>query len=220
MESGVASAAPAEPAPVSTGRRAPQRRSQAQRSDAALAAEAESVEEKPAEPEPVATREPVEQEPAEPAREEGELSLAWVRGNWNQFLLKIKPRSYQVRALLNSAVPVAVKAGVITLGCEAGFHAEKLGEDRKRTLIEEVLTEVLGRAVRVECRVQEDVREILREASQPAPDGVGDIFSTPSQASDSRRDELRNHPTVKALEERGGRVSRVSLYDEDPQGGR
>ena len=156
----------------------------------------------------------------EPVKSTGGLSLDWVQGNWPLALIKIKPRSYQVRALLNSAVPVAVKGGTVILGCEASFHAEKLSEVRKRTLLEAVLTEVLGVPIRVEFRVQGDVRDIIREGSPAAADTTGDIFAAQKESTENRREELRNHPTVKALEERGGRISKVSLYEEDPQGGR
>jgi hypothetical protein len=145
-----------------------------------------------------------------------ELTLDWVRGNWPLILMKIKPRSSQVRALLNSAYPIAVKGNTITLGCEANFHREKLDEEKKRGLVEGVCSEVLSTAVRVECRVQSDLRDVMR--ADEMPQTSSDMFEA-KPAEEALREKLLNHPTVRALQERGGRISKISLYDEDETGG-
>jgi len=144
-----------------------------------------------------------------------ELSLEWVQGNWNLLLMKIKPRSHQVRALLNSAYPVSVQGDLVTLGCESGFHREKLAEDTRRNLVEEAFSEVLGKACRIQCVVDSKVGK-KPGAQNPRPSG--NLFSD-SESRKGSRQKLVNHPAVKALEKRGGRVSKVSLYDEDKTGG-
>jgi hypothetical protein len=144
------------------------------------------------------------------------LNLDWVRGNWQLILMKTRPRSSQVRALLNSAFPIAVKGGTIVLGCEASFHREKLDEDKRKGLLEEVCSEVLHTPVRIECRVQGDVRDLMRV--DETPQAPTDVFEA-GQSAEDLRSELLNHPTVRALQERGGRVTKISLYDEEETGG-
>ncbi|MBN1402441.1 MAG: DNA polymerase III subunit gamma/tau [Anaerolineae bacterium] len=173
-------------------------------------------------PEPLARGDEPQTAPLPPADEPEaapvptELTLDWVRGNWSLILMKTRPRSHQVRALLNSAYPVAVKGSTITLGCEASFHREKLDEEKRRGLLEGICSEVLGMPVRIECRLQSDVRDMMRV--DETPQTSADIFDA-KPSSEELRAKLLNHPTVKALQERGGRISKIDLYDEDETGG-
>jgi DNA polymerase-3 subunit gamma/tau len=177
-------------------------------------------------------------EPARPA-----VTLDWVRGNWNRILMKVRPRSSNVRALLNSAYPVGLQGNRLVLGCEAGFHRDTLAEDKRRHLVEEVCSEVLGTPIQIECVVEPNVKDMLRAGAPmspaDAPSGGGLFAGTtpePAQtatppdgaegaaaargdaAADDPRDELLNHPAVKALQRRGGRVAKVNLYDEKEPG--
>ncbi|MHB0858456.1 MAG: DNA polymerase III subunit gamma/tau [Anaerolineae bacterium] len=146
------------------------------------------------------------------AKPEGEsLRLEWVQGNWPQVLTRVKPRSPQVQALLNSAYPVGVQGDTVLLNCEARFHRDTLSEESRRSLVEEALSEVLGRACRVECVIDSPARETSARVPQAGPGG--DLFSASEDAEGLRR-KLRNHPTVKMLEDLGGRVTNVQLTGE------
>ena len=150
------------------------------------------------------------------ASEQG-LSLEWVQGRWNMVLLKTGPQSHQLRALLNSAYPIAVRDDVVTLACEAEFHRGKIAEEKRRDLIEAVMSEVLGTAVRIECTVDSSFRELGRTAPQTT-EGTQDLF-TAGDSTASAREDLLNHPAVRALQERGAQVTKVSLHVEDETGG-
>ena len=162
----------------------------------------------------------------ESEREAGHLTIEWVRGHWDSVLLKLKPHSQQVRALLNSAYPISVEGNVVTLGCEAAFHRDKLRDSKKRALIEKVLSQVLGAETQVTCVVDSHIRQSLRagESLQPRPAGrsaaPASLSHTPSgdNAVDERQ-QLLNHPAVKELEKRGGVVSQVSIQGDQEVGG-
>jgi hypothetical protein len=143
------------------------------------------------------------------------LDLDWVRGNWRQVLLRIKPLSPQIQALLNSVEPIQVSADVITLGCRFGFHRDKLSESKNRGLVEQVLSQVLGVSCRVTCVVHA-VQAETADKDGLAQRRPGDLFSANDPHGDERQ-ELLNHPVVKELERRGGRVSKVSLNEEDQE---
>ena len=142
-----------------------------------------------------------------------ELTLERAQGSWNLVLTKAKLVSHQVRALLNSAYPISVQDNAITLGCEASFHRDKLSEERKRGLVEEVLSEVMGAPCYVKCVVSPRPRDELRPGTQRPPASAGQSETKGSR--ESLRQELLNHPVVKELQRRGGQISRVSLFDEE-----
>ena len=169
------------------------------------------------------------------------LTLEWVCNNWNLVLMKVRHRSHQVRALLLSAYPVAVRGDLITLGCEAEFHANMLSDPKRLEVVESVMAEVLGVPCRVECVVKADLKETMNSLRQAAASAPGDLFDAAAQGQDAaaqkdganaspsravssgggrgategdEREQLRNHPIVKELERRGGRVARVRLYED------
>ena len=146
---------------------------------------------------------------AEPKRA---LTLDWVQGFWERVMITMNSQNFRVKALLNDAYPIDVRGDNVVLGCKSAFHRDKLAENDKRKLLEDVMQQVLGASVRVELVVQQNPRGA---AVQPPPDG--DIFDqSPTQPADEdARAELRNHPAVKALERRGGQISKVEIYDDD-----
>jgi DNA polymerase-3 subunit gamma/tau len=156
---------------------------------------------------------------AVPPAASGGLSLDWIRGHWNLVLLKVNSQSRQVRALLNSAYPIGVGGDVVTLGCEGTFHRDRLQDDERRKIVEDVLGEVVGAAIRVSCTVDSNVRQLLR-SGETLPKG-GDLFTATSQPAPATADErqrLLEHPAVKELQKLGGVVSQVRLESENEGG--
>ena len=165
---------------------------------------------------------PVEAEaPASEAPSAQEVTLDWVRQHWPLILLKANARSKQVRALLNSAYPVAVcdlgnGGAKITLGCEATFHRDMLSDDKRRVLLEKVFTEVLDVPCHLACAVHDGLHDLTRNEPQP-PDEPADLFDTSGRA-ERLKQELLNHPVVKELQKRGGRVTNVRVFGQDEIG--
>jgi len=161
---------------------------------------------------PPGLREELPEPASEP--ESTSLSIEWVQNNWNLALTKIRPRSHQIRALLNSAYPTAVRDNLITLSCEATFHRDMLTEDKRRELVETVLSEVLGAPCRVQCQLGDATPVTQSKVPDSNPQ---QMFERPDP--EQVRQRLQNHPVVKELERRGGRISRISVAGEDDLGG-
>lgn len=207
--------------------------------DVTLAEPAEVVAEKA--PQMLVTRESVagapavaEQAESSPA-EQRELTLDWVQSRWNLILTKVKARNLQVRALLNSTYPIAVHQNRITLACEASFHRDMLSDERRLRLVEDVAAEVLElpcavhfildpercRAAQSQPGTEEERSDDLfdRSSSSRDEDGVqpaADSSTVPSghrpeEAPQNLRDQLLNHPAVKRLQQRGGKIVQVTI---------
>jgi len=157
----------------------------------------------------------------------GGVTLEWARGNWSTLLLKLKMKgSHQVRALLNSAYPQSVSGDLVTLVCEAKFHADTLMSDDRRSEIEAVYAEVLGKPVRVACVADAgQLRQLLR-AAQTAHEPK-DLFEAGQRPSPSpqpektevdERQALVEHPAVQDLLRKGGEVARVVLNSDTEEG--
>ena len=147
-----------------------------------------------------------EQADAPPARA---LTLDWVRGHWQKVLMHVRSNSRNVEALLKSAEPVDVRDNTVLLGCEAEFHCTTLSEEKRRVVVEQALSAVLGVPCTISCHVMANLR-----GAQPSPPAGApeDLF----QAGEPRRsaeERLLNHPAVKEMQRQGGRITRVRVHD-------
>ncbi len=103
---------------------------------------------KPAPAQPKAPAKAPAQAPAQAG-----LILEAVQGKWPQVLAEMKARDLGVQALLNSARPGGVQAGVVTLDVEHEFARDKLSRQRTKQLVEDVLSQVCEQRCRVEYRI-------------------------------------------------------------------
>ena len=166
------------------------------------------------------------------------LTLEWVQGKWRQALARMKALNPNVQGLLNSARPIAVRGETITLACEAAFHRDRLSEDKRRDLVERVLSEVLGTPCHIQCTVDTSPRDVT---PPQAPPGPSDLFGATTPANEPGREEgqgderepapagatestpediqarLLSHPAVKQLQKRGGKIAKVSVFEEGKQ---
>ncbi len=192
---------PAAPQAQPDRSRVPRRAPAVQEASPAQAEELTPAEPERAEPAPAVDR------PADvPA-----LTLDWVRGHWQKVLIHVRSNSRQVEALLKSAEPIEVYGTKVVLGCEAEFHSSKLAEDKRRVVVEQALSAVLGVACTVTCSV---TRGGGLSRNGPGQEPPGDIFEAgnPRKAAEER---LLNHPAVVELTRQGGRVTRVRVNDAD-----
>ncbi len=144
---------------------------------------------------------------AEPPAPGRALSLEVVQGNWSRVVSRMRAQNPQLQAVLRSVYPVEVADDLVTLACESAFHRDRLAEDRRREQVEEVLGQVLGTSCRVRCVVDRDARGRLQNSEGEGPK---DLFAE-ADAQEAQRKQLLNHPAVRDLTERGGRVRRVEL---------
>jgi DNA polymerase-3 subunit gamma/tau len=114
----------------------------------------------------------------------------WLKDNWGRVLGAIRPRSRSVEALLKSCELAALKDDVVTLGFYHEFHKERVSEEKNRTVVEEALSELVGRPLRVRCALITGDREEKEEQSEA-----------------KRRSQLLESPMVKeAIKNHGARV--------------
>jgi hypothetical protein len=134
-----------------------------------------------------------------------------------------------------------VRDNRLIVGCEAAFHRDTLADEKRSSVLEQVLAEVLGTACAVEFVVKSDVRDLMRGEGPSGPP-PGDLFvdaapARPADASPGRtaaprasggsgepaaeiRAQLLNHPVVKELQRRGGQVADIDVFGQEDLGGK
>ncbi len=140
------------------------------------------------------------------------LTLDWVRARWRQVLSKVAVRNPSVGAALNLAYPLRARDGVITVGCAKAFERDTLADAKRSALVEQVLAEVLGMPCRIECVVAPPPEGLAPSARSAPPEGG--LFSETDRQNERER-ALREHPAVKALEQRGGQITHIELNEDD-----
>lgn len=86
--------------------------------------------------------------PPEPA---AEFSLEEVNQQWNDLLRLLRSVNHSLEALMRSGRPVSVEGGALLIGFPYAFHRDKVDEEANRRAVEDALTQLLGRPVRVRC---------------------------------------------------------------------
>lgn len=82
---------------------------------------------------------------------------------WRAILAKIKPINASIEALLRSSRPLDFDGKVLRLGVFYKFHKERLEDARNRKILEEVVEELFGSPVRVNCLLTDPpVQEIKK----------------------------------------------------------
>lgn len=160
-------------------------------------------------PEPGESQQEVQVSPTTP-----QLTLEWVRARWSQVLNKVSARNPSVGSLLLAAHPVRVREGVITVGLAKAFERDQLAELKRSAPVEQVMSEMFGVPCRIECIIQ------AKPVGQPTSTGTGPsqehLFAAADRQEKGEQD-LLNHPAVKALEQRGGQVTRVEWNEAEDQ---
>jgi DNA polymerase-3 subunit gamma/tau len=87
-----------------------------------------------------------------PSRESKDpQALERIESLWEGLLTQIKKRNMHVEALLKSCQPVAVEEDVVVLGFYYPFHKGRIEEPRCKSLVEEVLSQAMGKPYHIEC---------------------------------------------------------------------
>jgi len=83
--------------------------------------------------------------------DDGPLTTELVLKQWPRFLNALRPRDLSLEALMRSCEPVDVENDVVVLSFSHKFHRSKVEEDKKRGIVEDVLSDILGRQLRIRC---------------------------------------------------------------------
>jgi DNA polymerase-3 subunit gamma/tau len=78
--------------------------------------------------------------PAEPTH----VGLGHIKDAWPGTLAEVKKRSRRVGAFLSPSRPVAFEGGGLTVEVQHAFHADNLGQESNRNVLEEALHAALG----------------------------------------------------------------------------
>lgn len=114
--------------------------------------------------------------------DDGPLTPELVLEQWPRFLNALRPRDLSLEALMRSCEPVDVDNDVVVLSFSHKFHRSKVEEDKKRGIVEDVLSDIFDRQLRVRCvmnqqpesRSVQDVAERVGGGSSP-----GDLSEDP-----------------------------------------
>ncbi|MBI1801387.1 MAG: DNA polymerase III subunit gamma/tau [Chloroflexi bacterium] len=83
----------------------------------------------------------------------GALSLEPVQKQWKDVLAVVKTRNRNLEAILKGGSPVALEENVVVLGFPYQFYKDKAEEPKSKQLLEEVLSEVMRKPLRVRCEL-------------------------------------------------------------------
>lgn len=93
----------------------------------------------------------IEQTPIVPP--EGELSLTVIQQSWGEIKAMVKKHNPRTEGLLNTAKLVGLKANKLILGFSSSILKEMMEKEGNITLTLDILEEVLGRPMLIECIV-------------------------------------------------------------------
>jgi len=74
-----------------------------------------------------------------------------VGQRWNDLLRILRSVNHSLEALMRSGKPISVEGGALLIGFAYPFHRDKVDEEANRRAVEDALTQLLGRPVRVRC---------------------------------------------------------------------
>jgi DNA polymerase-3 subunit gamma/tau len=119
-----------------------------------------------------------------PEQDDGPLTPVRVVERWPDFLNALRPQDLKLEALMRSCEPIGVEDDVILLSFAHKFHRSKVEEDERRRLVEDALSELFGRRLRVRCVMNRPsgARSLL-QSGQTSPD-------PPSSVSEDALDPL------------------------------
>ncbi|MCS7179418.1 MAG: DNA polymerase III subunit gamma/tau [Anaerolineae bacterium] len=118
---------------------------------------------------------PGRESPSEPA---AEFSLEEVTPHWNDLLRRLRSINHSLAALMRDGKPVNVEGGALLIGFPYAFHRDKVNEETNRRAVEDALTQLLGRPVRVRC-----VLLTGSGSKNPAHPTLGRSLAAPSRPS-------------------------------------
>lgn len=140
------------------------------------------------------------------------ITLEWAQGKWSQIISRMGAVDRKLQAALRGTYPIRAAGDLLVLGCESAFHRDTLSDPKRVLAVEQVISDALESPCRIQCIVDKEQVERMRASTPPDES----LFTRVDRRA-QREQELLNHPAVKALEQRGGHVTRVDLADDEPE---
>ncbi len=153
-----------------------------------------------------------ESSPAEAATATPVLTLDWVRAKWRMVRSRVRALDISTAGFVNSTRPMEVHGNTLRLACNS-FVCEKLSDPKRRSVLETVLSEVLGTQVIAECVACDPSQ--TQPPDDDEPPQPQELF--PPGDKDTAGDTLLNHPAVRELRRRGGQITQVNTGDQQEE---
>jgi hypothetical protein len=136
----------------------------------------------------------------------GTLTLEGLRLNWARIMQEMRTGNHRtVEALLRgSCEPVDVEGQVVVIGFYHDFHKDRMSEDKNRSLVEKVISQVMGCSCRVKCvhKPREAKQKPATASQAPAPESPKPADAAP--AKDKDRYQVTEDPVIQAAVKRYG----------------
>ncbi len=89
---------------------------------------------------------------------EGDVSIGEIEAKWQEILKEVRPKNHSVEALLRSSKPIGVNGNSLELEVFYKFHKERLETDKCRRIVEDSISNLMGRHLRIVCKLGEGKR--------------------------------------------------------------
>ncbi len=126
---------------------------------------------------------------------ESNVSLKNIREYWCEILEKVKPKNHSITVFLKTCQPIDVKCDEIIISCEYSFHKDKLQKVEIRSIIENVIEEILKGKVFLKFITQDEAKKMGYEIEETN-------FVKKEKQTEDKEDNLVNS----ALDMFGGEV--------------
>lgn len=144
---------------------------------------------------------PIEEQPPEApttaqppppiAGKNGELTVEVLADLWPRIRMEVKAVNRRIEALLTSIDPVGVEGDRVILAAAYEFHRNRMNADEVRIVVEDVISRLVNRSVRITCVMPGDVTP--KPAQQPETPSASEttarrdmpqVQSTPDMSSE------------------------------------
>ncbi|PIU43191.1 MAG: DNA polymerase III subunit gamma/tau [Candidatus Nealsonbacteria bacterium CG07_land_8_20_14_0_80_40_10] len=98
---------------------------------------------------------------------------------WEKILNGIKPHNHSLFALLKDAKPVIIEENKLVLAAQFKFHKEKILQHQNRVIIEQTLSQVLGRDLLIDCILLD--KEKIKQEEEDMLLSAKDLFGVEEQ---------------------------------------
>jgi len=88
-----------------------------------------------------------------------QITFDTVKEKWSDILLRVKQYNHTLFSFLTINKPIHVKDNVIQLGVSYAFHREQINELKNKQALENIIEEILGEKMKVECIIIERKEE-------------------------------------------------------------
>ncbi len=109
----------------------------------------ETVEKKPKDGTKVLIKEEKGEKVEEAELQPAKVGVEEVSGKWEEVLTKTKRLNHGLVALLRASRPKELSGNDLTLEVFYKFHKDRLSEDKNRRILEEVVSDIMGRKIKI-----------------------------------------------------------------------